>query len=288
MGKNPQVQNPQKKGMLITLDMAKAFDTVSHTFMDGALKFFGFGENMRKMIKLVGCGRTASIIGDTGKCSRIFELNRGRPQGDTLSPITFNFSMQILIIKLELCKEIKPVLLDSYERKAEPVRSEQLAKEKGEGKMECFADDANIFAAADAKTLLTVKEILNDFGVLSGLKCNIEKTCVMGIGTDKTFEAEALNSGFNVVKSVTVLGVEMNSDLSNTEANFHKIKEKILGLTAFWERLKLTLPGRIMIAKTCLISQLNYVGCFLTPGKEVLNSIQSIIDGFCVKNLKVA
>jgi len=257
--------------------------------MDSVLDFFGFGREIRKMIALVGCNRTANIIGDTGTCSKSFQLERGRPQGDTLSPITFNFAMQILIIKLEQSNEIRPVVLDTYKRNKEPVQLEQCVARGGDdGKMECFADDANIFAEADVGTLTFIKKTLSDFGILSGLKCNIDKTCVMGIGTDAAFETDAAASGFRTVSAVTILGVEIKKDLSNTDEIFQKIKQKILGLVGFWERFKLTLPGRIMVAKTFLISQLNYVGCFLKPDEKTLNSMQEIIDGFCVKNLKIA
>ena len=40
--------------------------------------------------------------------------------------------------------------------------------------------------------------------------------------------------------------------------------------------------------KTCLISQLNYVGCFLPAPAEILNSIQRLINSFVKKNLPVA
>ena len=40
--------------------------------------------------------------------------------------------------------------------------------------------------------------------------------------------------------------------------------------------------------KTCLISQLNYVGCFLPAPAEKLDSIQRLINSFVKKNLPVA
>ena len=56
----------------------------------------------------------------------------------------------------------------------------------------------------------------------------------------------------------------------------------------FWERFNLSLPGRLTIMKTCLISQLNYVGCFLPAPAEALDSIQRLINSFVKKNLPVA
>jgi hypothetical protein len=67
------------------------------------------------------------------------------------------------------------------------------------------------------------------------------------------------------------------------EESFNKIKTKVINLIRYWERFKLTLPGRITIAKTFLISQLNYIGCFLPVPAAVLDDIQQLIDGFIKK-----
>jgi hypothetical protein len=80
-----------------------------------------------------------------------------------------------------------------------------------------------------------------------------------------------------------LLGIEIVASLDNIDSIFAKIIVKITNLTAYWERFKLSLPGRITVAKTFLVSQLNYVGCFLTPSDNIIERIQVIIDNF-VKN----
>ena len=72
------------------------------------------------------------------------------------------------------------------------------------------------------------------------------------------------------------------------DAIYGGITAKIRNLILFWERVKLTLPGRITIMKTCLISQLNYIGCFLPAPEAALVQLQRLIDGFVKKNLPVA
>jgi len=73
---------------------------------------------MTKWLQLTGKNRTACIILDSGKLSKFFPLNRGRPQGDITSPVTFNFCVQILILKIELDPKIK--VLQTY-----PTNNEQ-------------------------------------------------------------------------------------------------------------------------------------------------------------------
>jgi hypothetical protein len=89
--------------------MAKAFDTLSNEFLDEVLAFFGFGPGFRKWLSVCGKNRLAGILMDDGNLSSLFKLERGRPQGDVLSPNTFNFCVQILIFKLELDPSIKQI-----------------------------------------------------------------------------------------------------------------------------------------------------------------------------------
>jgi hypothetical protein len=50
----------------------------------------------------------------------------------------------------------------------------------------------------------------------------------------------------------------------------------------------LSLAGRITIAKTFLIQQINHLGCILLPDPDRLNQLQHAIDNFCVGKLNVA
>ncbi len=79
--------------------MAKAFDTLSHGFMNEVFRFLNFGPNLIRWLKLYGENR---IILDNNEYSRPFNLERCRAQGDNISPNTFNFVDQILIWKIEL------------------------------------------------------------------------------------------------------------------------------------------------------------------------------------------
>jgi hypothetical protein len=65
-------------------------------------------------------------------------------------------------------------------------------------------------------------------------------------------------------------------------------REKILNLVLFWSRFKLTLSGRISIIKTLLVPQINYLGCFLTPSRAVLDGLQSLLDDFALNGIRFA
>jgi hypothetical protein len=49
-------------------------------------------------------------------------------------------------------------------------------------KLEAFADDGTILARAEEQSLAEIKNILNQFAIISGLKCNMEKSTIMLMG----------------------------------------------------------------------------------------------------------
>jgi hypothetical protein len=64
------------EGALVAVDMAKAFDTLSHGYLREVFNFFNFGPNIIKWLSLLGENRSASILLDNGEYSRPFELGK--------------------------------------------------------------------------------------------------------------------------------------------------------------------------------------------------------------------
>ena len=93
---------------------------------------------------------------------------------------------------------------------------------------------------------------------------------------------------FEISNNFKLLGLDINNKLDNVMEIYQSITEKIGNLIRFWERFKLTLPGRLTIMKTCLISQLNYIGCFLPMPDDAMTNIQRLIDGFVKKTFRLS
>ena len=162
--------------------------------------------------------------------TRNFLLERSRPQGDNISPNTFNFCIQILIFKLELDKSILPIPRPPsnlqpptnipdffmYETCHETTKNEGLA------------DDNSSLVMLDINSLQSIKTALKDFGRISGLVCNYDKSVIMpflDIDLDLTREIERL--GFQLVTNFKLLGLELNKNLDNTQEIYETIAEKI-------------------------------------------------------------
>jgi len=301
-------------GAVVAVDMAKAFDCVSHKFLDAVLEFFNFGPIMRQWLKLLGTNRLASIIMDDGKISKFFKLNRGRPQGDVISPTTFNFCVQILIFKLELDNRIERIPIErNFDANEENltiindrfnnntpgiggqqkiVQKENFFEYKSRGqtsKNEGLADDNTTLCLLKRSCIDALLDNLRDFEKISGLKCNMDKSAIMPVGLTDEDELRSIQTlGIPVVTEIKLLGVCIKKDLDNQGEIFGAILTKITDLASFWDRFRLSLPGRLTIAKTYLLSQLGYIGCFLTPPVEILSQIQETINNFIKGGLNIS
>jgi hypothetical protein len=309
---------------ILSIDQAKAFDSVSHKYKAEVFKFLGFGPNFRNLLNTLCTKRTACISFDDGSLSSNFDLDRGDAQGNTPSPILYNMAQQIFLFKLEMCPEIKSVFVNHLiprplagpvldqdpdpdpipDPDPLPVRlidngirrngdEEEDVNFKNESnketdKAEGFADDTTGLTIFELESLAVLKRILIEFGIFSGLQCNVEKTVLMQVGNRPPPTDEILALGFTLVDEIKILGMKIDHALENLDSNFVKIHDSIKNTIGYWKRYNLSMPGRINVAKSLLVSLLNYLGCFMQPTPHTLSAIQKSIDDFIIGSDTVA
>jgi hypothetical protein len=277
------------RGCVLAVDMAKAFDTLNHDFIKSVYRFFGLGENIIRWLDLLGNQRQACIIMDEGKCTKYFDLETGRAQGDNLSPFIFNFCEQVLIFKLELDPDIIKIPRNFQAFRNVPGEVYSAESNRETSTNESLADDNTVLSVINRESLLKINTVLKNFSIFSGLECNFDKTSLMPIFPISNEESEWVQeAGFTVVNKLRLLGADITANFEDLQENFIRIKEKILNLANYWSRFKLSLPGRIAIAKTFLISQLNYLGCVFCPNEVTLREIQNIVNNFLRNNLRIS
>jgi hypothetical protein len=279
------INKKKKNGVLLSLDIKKAFDSTSHSYLQMAYQFFNFGPNFIKWLNLIGTNRKACIILGNGMYSEFFDLERGNAQGDTTSPYIFNIGFQILLLRLTFDLQIDGVV----EFPTVPGDIPPLPPTVGTytRKVSAFADDASVIVKYTYENLLHIKNVLEDFGNLSGLVCNVEKTVILPIGNNVIIDDRIATLGFQPADKLTILGLEINN-MGFTEKNFDNIVQKIRSQVGAWRPYNLSLPGRINIAKTMLYSQINYLGCFLPMPVETIRIIDGLITDYVKGNLNIA
>jgi hypothetical protein len=280
----------KKKGALISVDIKKAFDSTSHAYLERVYRFFNFGPEIVKWLKLLCTNRQACVIMEDENLGKVFRLERGNAQGDTISPYIFNLGYQILLFKLTFDLQIAGI--EQEARGEEPVVQQPLLNQEAESryprKVFAFADDGNLLVSMDPVTIKRVKKILEEFGKLSWLECNIEKTSLMQVGSIEPVSQEIINVGFEIVERTTILGLVIDGNSNNFGTSKNKIVEKVRKEIRNWSRFNLSLPGRITIAKTTMYSQVNYLGCFLPKDAIFYETVENLIEDFVLGKLNIA
>jgi len=111
--------------------------------------------------------------------------------------------------------------------------------------------------------------MLENFAIFSGLRCNLEKTSIMLIGSATQVPDEIAALGFTFSDKIKVLGMELSRDPDTWDENFVNIASGIKRKIEFWNRFNLSLPGRICVTKSLLVSPLSHLGCFIMPSEKL-------------------
>ena len=128
-----EVQN--RDGLIILVDLSKAFDVISWDFIDTTLGIFDFGEDTRQWIRTLHKGSVSYIL-QNGYKSDPFTLGKGCRQGEPVTPYLFVFAAEILSTCIQNNQNIKGLDVVGEEEKISQ-----------------YADDTTVFIAPDEKLL---------------------------------------------------------------------------------------------------------------------------------------
>ena len=150
-------------GFLVTTDIEKAFDSLDHSILISVMKKFGFGKKFITWIEILLKDQQSCVI-NGGTTTQYFKLERGTRQGDPVSAYLFIVVLEILFLFTKKHPEIKGIeIFEHYFLYT------------------AYADDTTFFLK-DAKSIENLVEIFNTFSLFSGLKPNLIKCEIAGIG----------------------------------------------------------------------------------------------------------
>ena len=234
------------EGLVLSIDYSKAFDTLSINFMKECYKFFSFGDYFINMLDTVGKNRTSSIILDNRAHSESFLLETGRPQGENLSPSQYNIGNQIMLFKLELDSNLKSVfqhfLIPRWQFQPPGINNPGNAKfvcesDRQTGKVEGLADDTTALGKMSSENVAYLGKVLDDFAIISRLRCNFDKTLLVPVGK-KPPPGAIVPGKFTISTQFTLLGMKIDSNLNLLHANFDTVIDKIVKSVNFFKTFR--------------------------------------------------
>jgi hypothetical protein len=135
--------------MLLLIDFATAFDSISWSFMNKVLEFFNFGEQFKRWINTF-YKNIHSYVTINGHLSDWFYVHRGCRQGDPLSPYLFILCAEILSLLIKNDNNITGIKINNQE-----FRISQ------------YADGTSLLLDGAEKSLLNAMKILKFYDSIS-------------------------------------------------------------------------------------------------------------------------
>jgi exonuclease III len=164
------LQKTKTPGMLLKLDISKAFDKLNWEYMRAMLIAFGFDQSWVSWIMNLTSSAFFSIL-INGIPSRTFSPSRGIRQGDPLSPFLFIIMAEGLGRSIQAAIEgnrLKGLPLHGI---SPPISHSQ------------FVDDSLLMGTPTVREANTLLDILQAFADASGLECNKEKSQIFFFNT---------------------------------------------------------------------------------------------------------
>lgn len=149
--------------MLLSLDLQKAFDSVSWPFLFLVLQRWGFGENFLATLKALYSTLEATVRLQKYHADPI-TIAKGTRQGNPLSSLIFALVIEPLAIAICSNPDIRGVDCGSNTHKCA-----------------LFTDDLLLFLTSPNSSLPTLRSLLDTFASVSGLQVNMTKSQAFNI-----------------------------------------------------------------------------------------------------------
>ena len=259
-------------GALIALDFSKAFDTLSKRCIEEALDIFNFGPHFKLLVRTVMKG-TQSCVQNGGWLSSWFPTERGIRQGCPLSPLLFIVAVEILAIKIRNNPEIRGIQIDenNLERRQNHTT-----------KIKQFADDTTLTMKNENDIKVAISTV-EEFQEFSGLKLNRHKSEGIWMGSGKHKKGKIQDIPMKGVVKILGIFFSAESEASLLEENWSTKLDNLIRSIKQWENRNPTLYGKVIVAKTLLLSQLSHILQVLALPQHILTRINTIIYRFLWK-----
>ncbi|GJS46330.1 RNA-directed DNA polymerase, eukaryota, reverse transcriptase zinc-binding domain protein [Tanacetum coccineum] len=205
------------------VDFDKAFDSVGWGYLFKVMKYMGFNETWIQWIRTCLTSSRSSILVN-GSLTNEFSPLRGLRQGDPMSPFLFIMVMEGLNVAMK----------DAVQHGL--FRSAQIGNHDVKISHLFYADDAMFMGEWDEENINNLIIILKCFFFVSGLKINLHKSKLYGVGVmARDVEDRAIITGCAAADtSFKYLGILVRSDM-NRSSNWDDMIQKVHKRLETWK-----------------------------------------------------
>ncbi|XP_035843871.1 uncharacterized protein LOC110927588 [Helianthus annuus] len=244
----------------------KAYDNVNWNFLIATMSQMGFLNKWCMWIRGILESARSSILVN-GSPTFEFQCSKGLRQGDPISPFLF------IIVEVLSCM-------------IEKARSEEEFSGIYIPNGPCvshlfYADDAVILGEWSSSNIRNVVRILRVFNIFSGLKINLDKCNIFGIGVQPA-ELNSMASTVGCLASslpFKYLGLMVGANM-NRISNWKSVYDVFDARLAKWKAKLLSIGGRITLIKAILQSIPNYYFSLYKVLVQVVKDLEAKIRNF--------
>ncbi|KAJ9691474.1 hypothetical protein PVL29_013603 [Vitis rotundifolia] len=237
-------QKRKEKGLVCKLDIEKAYDSISWSFLMKVLKKMGFGSHwMDWMSWCVSTAKFSVLI--NGVPEGFFSSSKGLRQGDPISPYLFILGMEVLSALIRWAVQGN------------------------------FISGCRLKGRGDAEIM-----ILAWFEAASRLRINLAKSELIPVGEIDNIEEMAVELGCRIGSfPVKYLGLPLGAR-HKALATWDGVEERMRRRLARWKRQYLSKGGRITLIKSTLASIPIYQMSIFRMPKSVAKRLEKLQRDF--------
>ena len=252
----------KSKSIILSIDYAKAFDSLSKNAILSALTYFGLGNDFIKWITIILNNRE-SCVRNAGYLSYLFKMERGVRQGCPISPLLFIITAELFARSIRNDPKIVGINIESSQN----IKIRQ------------FADDTTLFL----RDLVDYREVLvkiKAFANFSGLHMNKKKSFAMFISDP--LQKNTIKFGIRFVNKIKILGISFSNcgKVHEIKENYDDKIEQLKRLCSLWSKRNLSILGKITILKSFGLSLFIYTMQSVGIPESKLNEINQICFRF--------
>ena len=251
------VHRTKSKALMVSVDIRKAFDSVSHEYMQKVFEKHNYGPKFRAQIRTLYKGAKTCAT-NQGYTTNYWPLRRSVKQGCPFSAVCFLNMINPLIRKLKKDPQVKGVTIRNIEYK-----------------INAFADDITLILKDEA-SLQKAMKIIKDFGEISGLKTNQEKTEIMAIGN---WQGPVRIQGYKMVEKMKICGITIakRNQSQADEELYDEIYRKAEKTVNRLRMRNISIKGKIIVIKSLIISLCQYFLSYTRPPDGFYKKMDKLI-----------